>query len=57
MTQLNLCNKCNEQIAVKTFDHEALCESCTIDRLVETVERLVTGYVTIDAEIRYEPAK
>jgi hypothetical protein len=48
------CNKCKRNEAVKTFDHEALCESCTIDRLVETVEGLMTGYVTVTANIRYE---
>jgi hypothetical protein len=41
-------------IPVKIFDHEALCESCTIDRLIEAVEELKTGYVTVTAELRYE---
>jgi len=54
MTKKDLCNKCQEQIATKTFDHEKLCESCTIDRLIAVVERLSTAYVTIDAEVRYE---
>jgi hypothetical protein len=28
--------------------------SCTVDRLIEAQERLMTGYISIDAEIRYE---
>jgi hypothetical protein len=48
------CNKCKSWIATKTFDAEPLCQSCTIDRLIETVEGLMTGYVTVTANIRYE---
>jgi hypothetical protein len=53
----NLCMKCNEQLAVKIFDHEALCESCAIDRLIETIETLKTAYISVDAEIRFEEVK
>jgi hypothetical protein len=48
------CNKCRRKEATKTFDHEPLCESCAIDRLIEAQERLMTGYISINAEIRYE---
>lgn len=54
---LNLCNRCNEQLAVRQFDNEALCDSCTIYRLSRTVERLMTAYVMVDVEVRYEPEK
>ena len=54
---LNLCNRCNEQLAVRQFDDEALCDSCTIYRLSRTVERLMTAYVSVDAEVMYEPSK
>jgi hypothetical protein len=51
---LNLCNRCNEQLAVRQFDDEALCDSCTIYRLSRAVEGLQTAYVTVTAELRYE---
>jgi hypothetical protein len=52
--ELNLCNRCNEQLAVREFDHEALCDSCTIYRLSRAVERLQTAYVSVEATVRYE---
>ncbi len=55
--KLNLCNRCNEQLATRQFDSEALCDSCTIYRLSRTVERLMTAYVSVDAEVMYEPEK
>jgi len=55
--ELNLCNRCNEQLATREFDDESLCDSCTIYRLSRAVERLQTAYVTVDAEVRYEPSK
>jgi hypothetical protein len=50
----NPCNKCKGRMAVRTFDAEPLCESCTMDRLIEVVEALTTGYITVTAELRYE---
>jgi hypothetical protein len=41
-------------MAKQMLDHEPLCDQCAIHRLIKEVERLKTGYVTIDAEIRYE---
>jgi uncharacterized protein YlaI len=51
---IGLCNICQVRVAVKTFDGESLCQSCTVDRLIETVERLMTGYISVNAEIVYE---
>jgi hypothetical protein len=54
MEKLNLCNRCNEQLAVRQFDDEALCDSCTIYRLSRAVERLQSGYITATIDIVYE---
>jgi hypothetical protein len=48
------CNKCGKNTAYREFDHEALCTPCTIGRLIEAVEKLMTGYVSVTAEIVYE---
>jgi len=52
-----MCNKCNHQPKTRVFDHEPLCNDCAIDRLIETVERLSTAWVTVTAEVRYEDAE
>jgi hypothetical protein len=54
-----LCNRCEVEKgrmrdSTRVFDHEELCDSCTIDRLIDAVERLSTMYVTCTAEVRYE---
>jgi hypothetical protein len=41
-------------LATREFDHEPVCDSCAIDRLIETVERLSTAYVSVTAEVRYD---
>lgn len=38
----------------RVFDHENLCDSHCIDRLVEEVEHLKTGYVRVSATLVYE---
>jgi len=48
------CNKCTQTAATKEFDAEPLCDSCAVDRLIEEVEKLLTAWVSVTAEVLYD---